>query len=343
MRALVLHGPGIATVDDVPRPEPGAGQVVVTVQRVGVCGTDAEFFRGTQPYLHDGGASYPLRIGHEWCGWVARVGPDVDTTLLGCRVSGDTMLGCQNCEMCRRGRQHLCPDRYEIGVRGGWPGALADEVLVPAFAVHRLPPRIGPGAGALVEPGSLALRAVSVLDLPPGERLLVWGTGAIGLLVVAFGAASGLEVHAVGRRPSALAAATKLGATRVWLESDVADMPAGQFEAAVAASPDATVPQACAGLLRAGGRLVLIGISGAPSPLESRDLVVNDLTVTGLLSGSTHFEAVIDRFANPEFDLEAVTGTVIGPVVRLDEIADILGGGETGSPEVGPKVQVELN
>ena len=65
-------------------------------------------FTGEMTYLHHGHASYPLRIGHEWCGVVASVGPGVDAAWLGRRVTGDTMLGCGHCHLCRSGRQHVC-------------------------------------------------------------------------------------------------------------------------------------------------------------------------------------------------------------------------------------------
>jgi threonine dehydrogenase-like Zn-dependent dehydrogenase len=73
MRAFVLTGPGEYRVEDVPRPIPAAGEAVVDVERVGVCGTDVEFFTGEMTYLHEGHATYPMRLGHEWSGVVAAV------------------------------------------------------------------------------------------------------------------------------------------------------------------------------------------------------------------------------------------------------------------------------
>ena len=100
MRASSLVGPREVVVVDVPAPVAGAGQVVVDVERVGLCGTDVEFFTGQMAYLHDGQAAYPLQLGHEWCGTVASVGPGVEDTWVGRRVTGDTMLGCGRCGRC---------------------------------------------------------------------------------------------------------------------------------------------------------------------------------------------------------------------------------------------------
>src|SRR5580693_3921996 len=165
MRALVITGPGEADVRDVAPPVPRAGEVVVDVERAGVCGTDMEFFSGEMSYLHTGQAQYPMRIGHEWTGTVSVLGDGVEPRWLGRRVTGDTMIGCGRCARCRNGR----------------PGALAEQLAVPVSGVHELPGTVDAALGALVEPGANALRAVEGAALRPDDRLLVLGPGTIGL------------------------------------------------------------------------------------------------------------------------------------------------------------------
>src|SRR3712207_5362063 len=150
IRAFVLTAPGEYAVQEVPAPVAAAGETVVTVERVGVCGTDVEFFTGEMAYLHQGHAHFPMRLGHEWCGTVADVGEGVDRAWVGRRVMGDTMLGDGTCRRCRRGQQHVCENRQEVGVRGGRPGALAERLAVPVSSLHRLPETVDPVLGALV-------------------------------------------------------------------------------------------------------------------------------------------------------------------------------------------------
>jgi len=158
MRAFVVTGPGRSEVADVPSPQAAPGQVIIDVERAGVCGTDVELFTGDMAYLRQGHAGYPIRLGHEWCGTVSAVGDDVDPGWLGRRVTGDTMLGCGRCDRCRSGRAHVCEDRYEVGIRGGFPGALAEQLAMPVTALHQLPDAVDGVAGAMVEPGGSALR-----------------------------------------------------------------------------------------------------------------------------------------------------------------------------------------
>ncbi|MFI7701170.1 zinc-binding dehydrogenase [Nonomuraea sp. NPDC049480] len=216
MRAFVITGPGRAEVQEAEPPAPGTGEVVVEVERAGVCGTDMEFFTGAMAYLRTGEARYPMRIGHEWAGVVREVGDGVDRAWLGRRVTGDTMLGCGRCARCTAGRQHLCADRHEIGIRNGWPGALAERLPVPVRALQPLPGPVDPVLGALVEPGGNALRAVRAAALQPGERLLVIGPGTIGLLAAMIAAAQGAEVHLLGLTERSLGFARSLGFTHLW-------------------------------------------------------------------------------------------------------------------------------
>jgi len=107
VRAYVLRGPGQGGVEDIPAPVAGPGEAAIDVERVGLCGTDTEFFTGEMAYLHQGHASYPMRLGHEWCGTVRAVGPGADPAWASQRVMGDTMLGCGACRRCQRGHQHV--------------------------------------------------------------------------------------------------------------------------------------------------------------------------------------------------------------------------------------------
>jgi threonine dehydrogenase-like Zn-dependent dehydrogenase len=334
MRAFVLTGPREAAVQDVPAPVARAGQVVVEVERVGLCGTDVEFFTGEMAYLRDGHARYPLRLGHEWCGTVSAVGKGVDRSWLGRRVTGDTMLGCGQCGRCGSGRQHLCEDRSEIGIRGVWPGALAEQLVVPASALHALPDRVDVVAGALVEPGGNALRAVSAACLTKGDRVLIWGPGSIGLLAAAFAAAQGAEVHLVGTEPQSLAFARQLGYPHTWC---VGDLPDVAFDAVIDATYGPEVPAAALELVEPGRRIVLVGLAGSPSRIDTRMLVLKDVTAVGVLSASPGLAAAIASYASAAVDPRPL----VAETVRLEEVEDVLAGHRRRPAGAGPKFHVD--
>ena len=144
-------------------------------------------------------------------GTVTELGAGVDPAWLGRRVTGDTMIGCGACPRCLAGRHHVCANRLEIGIRGGFPGALAEQLAVPVKALLALPDAVDDVAGALVEPGGNAVRAVDAAALQPGERLLVLGAGSIGLLIALIARARGIRVQLVGRSARSIAFAASLG------------------------------------------------------------------------------------------------------------------------------------
>ncbi|MGJ5830646.1 zinc-dependent alcohol dehydrogenase [Streptomyces ossamyceticus] len=333
MRAFVLTGPGAYEVREVPSPVAGPGEAVVDVERVGVCGTDVEFFTGEMAYLHQGHAAYPLRPGHEWCGRVTAVGDGVDPGWIGRRVMGDTMLGCGGCRRCLRGRRHVCEARQEVGIRGARDGALAERLAVPASSLHALPDSVDAVLGALVEPGGNALRAARAAAPGPGDRALVLGPGTIGLLTAMFLRAAGAEVHLMGATEGSLAFARDLGFEHVWTEDSVPGLP---FDAVVDASNAAPLPARALELVEPGGRLVYIGLAGEPSPLDSRALVLKDVTAVGILSASPGLDATIRAYADATVD----PGPLVAATVGLDEVGPVLAGRRPAGAGPGPKIHV---
>lgn len=331
MRAFVVTGPGRAEVADVDEPVAGPGEVVVDVERAGVCGTDVEFFTGEMAYLHTGEAAYPVRIGHEWCGVVSTAGPGVDPSWVGRRVTGDTMLGCGHCARCGAGRQHLCADRHEIGIRRGWPGALADRLPVPARALHELPDAVDATLGALVEPGGNALRAVLAADLSPGDRVLILGPGTIGLLAAQFARAAGADVHLLGLRTDH---PRSLGFANTWTADE---LPGLAFDAVIDCSTAASLPARAVELVEPGGRVVFIGIAGEPSPVDSRRLALKDLTVVGVLSGSPGLSETISRYASRDIDPRPLVAATVG----LADALAVLSGERDPAWGAGPKIHID--
>jgi len=334
IRALVLTAPGTAQVQQVPAPVAGRGHVVVEVERVGVCGTDVEFFTGEMAYLHSGAARYPLRPGHEWCGRVASLGPDVPDHWLGRRVTGDTMLGCGTCRRCRAGRHQVCADRAEIGILGPYPGALAEQLLVPAGALVELPGTVDPVAGALVEPGGNAYRAVRAAQVDAGERLLVVGTGAIGLLCALLARADGVQVHLLGQPGPGLSSARELGFDRVWAATDLPQLP---WDGVIDATNGPQVPALALRLVEPGRRVVYIGLAGVPSTIDTRDLALRDVTAVGILGASAGLAGAVAAYADGRVDPRPLVGDIVG----LAEAAQILAGRRPATAGPGPKILID--
>lgn len=334
MRAVVLSGPGVCAVEEVSAPVAAPGEVVVDVERVGVCGTDVELFTGELSYFETGHSSYPLRPGHEWCGRVTAVGDAVDPAWLGRRVTGDTMLGDRTCRRCRRGRQHVCEDRQEVGIRGDRPGALAEQLAVPVWSLHELPDSVDATLGALVEPGGNAWRAARAAGVARGDRALVVGPGTIGLLTAMFLRAAGAEVHLLGVTAPSLGFARRLGLADAWTRDTLPDLP---FDAVVDASTAPGSPALALDLVEPGGRVVCIGIAGTPSTIDTRTLLLRDVTAVGILSASPGLAPTIAAYRTGEVDPRPLVAATVG----LAQVGAVLAGGRPEGSGAGPKVHVD--
>ncbi|WP_312168513.1 alcohol dehydrogenase catalytic domain-containing protein [Microbacterium sp.] len=335
MKAFVITAPRETAVLDVDAPVARPGEVIVDVARAGVCGTDVEFYTGEMQYLHDGHAGFPMRIGHEWMGRVSAVGEGVDPSWVGRRVTGDTMLGCQRCDRCRDGRQHVCEFRTEIGIRDGRPGALAEHLPVPEFALLPLPDSVDDAMGALVEPGGNALRSVRGAQLRPGDRVLVLGAGTIGLLVAMFARAEGAEVHVLGRSARSLDFARSLGFENAWNDDSLPERP---WDAVIDASNAAPLPARAVDLVEPGKRVVYVGLAGTPSLVDSRMIALKDVTAVGVLSASGGLEGAIDAYASGLVDPRPL----VAATVPLDQAAGVLAGERPAGSGDGPKFHIAI-
>ena len=334
MKAFVITSPRVGSVIEVPEPQVGEHDLLVEIERVGICGTDVEFFNGDMAYLASGHAKYPLQLGHEWCGRVIEIGSKVAPHWRGKFITGDTMLGCQQCDRCTTGYQHLCHDRDEVGIRNGYPGALAQRLIIPEFAAHELPDDLVPALGAMVEPTGNALRSVDATKLKAGERLLIFGPGTIGLLCALIAKSRGIEVHLVGVEERSLTFARQFGFAGVHHIDAIPQIP---IHSVIDATYNNEIPALALELLEPGRTVVYIGIAGIPSMIDSRTLVLKDLTAVGILSGSPGNAGAIKLLSTGAIDPRPL----IASVVSLEESAEVLAGKRPGAIGDGPKIHIK--
>lgn len=336
MRALQVVGPRSAKVMEMEPLVPVKGTLLVEVERAGICGTDVELYTGEMTYFKTGRTHHPLQLGHEWTGIVRAVGSAEDESWIGKRVTGDTMLGCGSCDVCFGGKTHLCPDRIEVGITDGWPGALAEQILVPTRYAFEVPSTISPAAAAMIEPGGNALRSVEAAQLEPGQRLLILGAGTIGLLAAQFALAKGQEVTVASHRPGSLELARELGVPATRSYEQLTDSKV-QYDSVIDATSIKTGPQWALETCKPGGRIVLIGISEEPSLIDTRQMLLQDQTAVGILSASPGLPGAIAYFASGEVNPEPLISEVVG----LDEVVDRLEGKRSANAGPGPKIQVD--
>jgi 2-desacetyl-2-hydroxyethyl bacteriochlorophyllide A dehydrogenase len=299
MRAVVVERPGSATLRRVPRPEPGAGEVLVRVGAAGICGSDVEVLEGRRPERY---VRYPIIPGHEWAGLVEEVGPGVESVDEGAAVVAEGFRACGDCARCREGRTNLCAAEYaETGFTHA--GAFADFLCVPAHLVHRLPVGTDLAAAAVLEPAACVAQGLLEIDLRPGLSAAVVGSGTLGLLAVALlSRISPARLALVGTRAPRLALGEAMGATETWnVRQDEYPQPGFDLVFEAAGTPGGA--RTAVELARRGGTVVLEGISGQPSGIDADAVVLGHLRVQGIFGASRRaWRCVTELFADGLLD-----------------------------------------
>ena len=188
---------------------------MVRVRWAGICGTDLDILKGEIDLVTEGRVRYPVRIGHEWSGVVERVGPEAVGFAPGDRVVSETAVSCGECPACREGRYGQCERGYRsIGtIDDPWPGAMAEYIALPWWSVYKIPESVAMDAAALAEPASIAYSAILNGNISPEDKVLIIGTGAIGLAAAGLLRCRGVRnVYMAGRQDEKLRIAREMGA-----------------------------------------------------------------------------------------------------------------------------------
>jgi L-iditol 2-dehydrogenase len=252
MQVARLHGARDVRLSDEPAPEPQAGESLVRVEAVGICGSDLHWF--DEGGIGDSRLAAPLVVGHEFAG-VVEAGP-----LAGRRVAVDPAIPCGRCELCREGHPNLCPDVRFAG-HGSWDGGLREYLAWPSDRLHVLPDELDGVDGALLEPLGVAIHAVDLGHVEVGARVAIVGCGPIGLLLAQVCAAAGASVAlAVDPLQHRRAAAAQAGAQAALAPDEAAAWDGREVDVAFeAAGADEAVDLALRAA-RPGARVVLAGI-----------------------------------------------------------------------------------
>lgn len=210
MKTAVMTGIGKIIFEDREQPVPGPNDVLVKVEKVGICGSDLHYFETGR--IGDFVVEPPFVLGHEAAGTVVQVGESVTSLAPGDRVALEPNITCGICEQCRSGKYNLCPD-VEFFATPPIDGTFQEYVTHPAHLCFQLPANVSTMEGALIEPLAVGFHAAAVGEAKLGQTAVVFGSGCIGLVSMMALKAIGLsQVFVVDVMAARLAKARELGA-----------------------------------------------------------------------------------------------------------------------------------
>jgi len=266
-------GAGQVETIEVPRPDPGSGEVRVRVRRCGICGSDLHYFTGHS-------APPAVGPGHEISGEIDAVGTGVSGWREGDRVTIEPLERCGACDRCRAGDYHLCSRLGILGLTR--PGGMATHVLTPAYTLFALPGAVDFALGALCEPLAVTVHGARLAGVREGSRVLVLGAGTIGLLSIVAARRLGAGfVAATAKHPHQRELALRLGCDQVLgatAVNDVAERPEAVIETVGGTS--STVGDAVR-VIDPGGTVSIIGLFEKAPTFDPLAMLAKEVRLVG--------------------------------------------------------------
>lgn len=311
MRVGVLREVGDIAIEERAVPQPGPREVQVQVTAVGVCGSDVHYFEHGR--IGDFVVESPLVLGHEPAGVVTAVGSDVTRCSPGDRVSVEPGVPCFTCAWCRGGRYNLCTN-MRFFATPPIDGAFAEYVVQHEAMVHPVPDEVSDEAAAMLEPLSVGIWACEKARVSPGSRVLITGSGPVGLMALQAALARGAgDVLVTDIRPARRRLAVALGAHEV---ADPATDPdaVAEFEPDVliecSGSGAATLPALRA--LQPAGRAVLVGMGGTELTIPLSHIQNREIEVTGTFRYANTWPVAVSLAASGRIELDSLVSDRFG-------------------------------
>lgn len=323
MKAAVFYGKHNIKIEEREYRKINENEILVKVKACGVCGTDIHIFNG-----EEGSATVtpPIILGHEYSGEAVEIGKNVKDIKIGDRVVIDPNIYCGECENCRNGKKQLCENLKALGVNIG--GGFAEYCIVPKEQAYVFN-NITFEEAAMVEPTACCLHGINNIGIKPGDKVLVLGAGAIGLIMLQLAKISGANVVGVSepikkRRDIAL----ELGADYIlnpmeeYFKNDLRKYLGEGPDVIIECTGNKYVIESAFDISRKGTKILLFGVSSPDVKVEISpfEIFKKELIIKGsLINPDTHLSA-LNLISNGKIDMKPI----ITHKFKLEKIEEAL-------------------
>lgn len=323
MKAAFLTRPYNIEIREIEKPEiKNDDEVLIRVKSVGVCGSDIHYYK--EGRIGDFVVKEPLILGHESTGIIEEVGKNVKNVKEGDKVAIEPGIPCRRCDYCKEGKYNLCPD-VKFFATPPVNGTFCEYVVHPSDFVYKLPDNISLDEGTLIEPFSVGVHAASLIELKPGEKVLISGLGPVGLLAVVFVRLNSCIVYGIEKNKTRIEIARKLGCDYVF---DTSEIKVEEIKENLKEKVDVVFE--CSGFsglmeeavnwVKRGGRIVFIGMGTDFINFNVSKLTIDEIKISGIFRYANTYKRAIDILRWSKVDLSLM----ISKKFSLDEVKEAL-------------------
>lgn len=305
MKAVKITEPFKVNIVEVPNPEIETGEdVIIKVTSGGICGSDMGIWQGTNSL-----ATYPRLIGHEFGGYVEEVGSNVSAVKPGDLVAVDPVVSCGKCYACTHGHHNVCKEVEVMGVHRD--GGFSEYIKVPEKNVYKFNKSFDDRLVGLVEPYSIGTEVNNRADVQSGDKVLILGSGPIGVTTMQVAKRRGAEVMITDLVQERLETAKEMGADVIVntknedLSEYLDDFNNGEGPTVVVDTvcQPATFKQSIE-VASPAGRVIVLSTNNKEVTTDASLITKKGLTILGSRLNNNRFEEVIEGFENGSLNPE---------------------------------------
>lgn len=340
MKAAIIEDVKKFKITDIDKPSPDKEKVIIDILKTGICGSDIHYW--------DAGEPKGLVLGHEFTGKVVDSGSRYDLKV-GDKVTALPISPCGHCEACETGNPQYCAETWlhAVGLSLDNPGGLTATIAVRPDMVLKLPNNIKEEEGAMVEPTAVGLHAVHLANIKVGDKVLVVGGGIIGLVSAMFAKLEGAEYVAVSETNEARGKkSVKLKVADEWLDAkdpnfikNVITKTNDGFDIVIDCSGNTKAVESELMSVKAGGTIILVGVSQKPIEFASILAVMKELTIKGSIAYTKEeFKDCINLIANKKINVMKFVDDIV-PLTDVQKAYERL----TSGTDDAVKIMVDPN
>lgn len=317
MKVVQIKEPGVIELVEKERPIRKKGQALLKIKYCGICGSDIATYTGNQPF-----ASYPRIPGHEFSAEIVEIEENDLGLQKGMIVTANPYFNCGNCYSCQRGKVNCCESNETMGVQRD--GSFAEYITMPIERIYN-GNMLSAKTLALIEPFSISYHAINRGDIQKGDKVLIFGAGAIGIFAMIAAKLRGAEVYVIDVFDDRLEQAIKMGADgtinglRDDIDGRVKEITNGHgFDVCIEAAGLPETFLNCIENVAFGGKVVLIGNGKRETTFNHSILLKKELDIYGSRNSLNDFPPLIDLVARGKVEIDKI----VTDIFELEQVID---------------------